>query len=134
MLTLISGPSPLSSWSTTASVDTAEEFRRTHLKPTCETHDRGEPGLTLGALEERDLGAVQPAGRAQRLLRETATMSLSPKIASKALVRLHAAPCSLCTDESSTDKTSRRSYTVTVARGSVAPPARLRVDLRKDSR
>ncbi len=58
MLTLISGPSPLSSWSTTASVDAVEEFRRSHLKSTGETHDRGEPGLTLGALEERDLGAV----------------------------------------------------------------------------
>ena len=52
MLTLISGPSPLSSWSTTASVDAVEESGRSHLKSTGETHDRGEPGLTLGALEE----------------------------------------------------------------------------------
>ena len=69
MLTLFSGPSPLSSWSAAASVNAVEEFRRSHLKPTGETHDRGEPGLTLGALEKRDLGAVKSAGRAQGLLR-----------------------------------------------------------------
>ena len=73
------------------SLNAAEQLRWRHLQAACDAHDSRQAGIADAPFQPGDFGRMQVTGVGKGLLGELAPDALTPDVARKTLVRLHAA-------------------------------------------